>query len=55
MNALVIYDTTFGNTQQIAQVIAHVLGEQGFVRCSRGDGGHLKSAGRSQVGLTTVL
>jgi flavodoxin len=34
MNALVIYDTTFGNTQQIAQVIAHVLGEQGFVRLS---------------------
>lgn len=25
MNALVIYDTTFGNTQQIAQVIAHLL------------------------------
>lgn len=34
MNALVIYDTTFGNTQQIAQVIAHVLREQGFVRLS---------------------
>ena len=32
MNALVIYDSTFGNTQQIAQAIARVLREHGIVR-----------------------
>jgi len=32
MNILVIYDSTFGNTQQVAQSIARVLGEHGNVR-----------------------
>lgn len=32
MNTLIIYDSTFGNTQQIAQAIARVLREHGNVR-----------------------
>ena len=32
MNALVIYDSAFGNTQQMAQAIARVLREHGIVR-----------------------
>jgi len=34
MYALVIYDSTFGNTQQIAQIIARVLGEHVPVQIS---------------------
>ena len=32
MNALVIYDSTFGNTEQIAQTIADTLADQGSVQ-----------------------
>jgi flavodoxin I len=32
MNALVIYDSTFGNTEQIARAIADALAEQGSVQ-----------------------
>ena len=32
MNALVIYDTQYGNTKQIAQAIADVLGDKAQVR-----------------------
>ena len=35
MNALVIYDSTFGNTEQIARAIADFLGETGSVRLVR--------------------
>ena len=50
MNALIIYDSTFGNTQQIAQVIAHVLREHGFVRLSR-----VEEAGTSELKGIHVL
>ena len=32
MNTLIIYDSTFGNTAQVAQVMADKLGEHGTVR-----------------------
>jgi flavodoxin I len=35
MNALVIYDSTFGNTEQVARAIADSLGETGSVRLVR--------------------
>jgi flavodoxin I len=35
MNALVIYDSTFGNTEQVARAIADSLGERGSVRLVR--------------------
>lgn len=35
MNALVIYDSTFGNTEQVARAIADSLGERGSVRLMR--------------------
>lgn len=37
MNALVIYDTQYGNTRQVAQAIADALGEQMQVRLIPGD------------------
>jgi len=35
MKALVIYDSFFGNTEQIAQAIGHALGSQGDVEMRR--------------------
>jgi flavodoxin len=35
MNALVIYDSTFGNTEKLAQAMADVLAERGSVRVLR--------------------
>jgi flavodoxin len=35
MNTLVIYDSQFGNTEQIAQTIAQTMGEYGFARALR--------------------
>jgi flavodoxin len=35
MNALVIYDSTFGNTERLAQATADVLAERGSVRVLR--------------------
>jgi flavodoxin I len=35
MNTLVVYDSTFGNTGQIARTIASALGEYGMVRLLR--------------------
>jgi flavodoxin len=37
MNALVIYDSKFGNTEQIARVIANTLSESGQARAVRVD------------------
>jgi flavodoxin I len=37
MNSMVIYDSTFGNTEQIARVIADRLGEHGTVKLMRSD------------------
>jgi flavodoxin I len=37
MNSVVIYDSTFGNTEQIARVIAGRLGEHGTVKLMRSD------------------
>jgi len=46
MNAFVIYDSTFGNTEQIARAIADTLGEQGSVRVARvGEAGTLDVEG----------
>jgi flavodoxin I len=35
MNTLIIYDSTFGNTEKIAQAIADVVAERGSVRTLR--------------------
>lgn len=35
MNALVIYDSTFGNTEQVARAIAETLEQRGSVRLMR--------------------
>ena len=35
MKALVIYDSKFGNTEQVAQAIADTLGEEGIWNSSR--------------------
>jgi flavodoxin I len=35
MNTLIIYDSTFGNTEKIAQAIADISAEQGSVRTLR--------------------
>lgn len=35
MNALILYDSTFGNTESIAKAIADVLAERGTVRLLR--------------------
>ena len=37
MNTLIIYDSTFGNTAQIAQAMADRLGEHGTVRIALAD------------------
>ena len=37
MNMLVIYDTTFGNTEQLARAIAGSLEAHGMVRTVRAD------------------
>jgi flavodoxin I len=37
MNTLIIYDSTFGNTAQIAQAMADKLGEHGTVRIALAD------------------
>ncbi len=37
MNTLIIYDSTFGNTAQVAQAMAGTLGEHGTVRIVRAD------------------
>ncbi len=37
MNSVVIYDSTFGNTEQIARAIAGRLGEHGTVQLMRSD------------------
>jgi len=37
MNTLIIYDSTFGNTAQVAQAIADKLGEHGTVRIALAD------------------
>lgn len=44
MNTLIIYDSTFGNTAQIAQAMADRLGEQGTVRIASAD-----EAGLSEI------
>jgi flavodoxin len=44
MNSLIIYDSTFGNTAQLAQVMADKLGEYGAVRIASAD----------EAGLTEV-
>jgi flavodoxin len=40
MNALVVYDSQFGNTERIAQAIARALGEFGEARATRVDPTH---------------
>ncbi len=37
MNTLIIYDSTFGNTAQVAQAMADKLGEHGTVRIALAD------------------
>jgi flavodoxin I len=37
MNTLIIYDSTFGNTAQLAQAMADTLGEHGKVQMVRAD------------------
>ena len=44
MNTLIIYDSTFGNTAQVAQAMADKLGEHGTVRIASAD----------EAGLTEV-
>jgi flavodoxin len=51
MNALIIYDTTFGDTQQIAQAIAEALAAYGSVRQVRAD----KAGARDLDGMDLLL
>lgn len=56
MNALVIYDTQFGNTRQVAQAIADALGEQMQVRlipAEEAGKGDLQAADLIAVGCPT--
>ena len=50
MNALVVYDSTFGNTEEIAQAIAEMLEEKGSVRIMR-----VGKATASEVGAADLL
>jgi len=57
MNALVIYDTQFGNTEQIAQAIAGGLGEFGQARAvhvNRSQEAELREADLLVLGSPTV-
>ena len=56
MNALVVYDSQYGNTQRIAQVIADTLGEFGAARAlglDPGQGTELEGMSMFIVGCPT--
>src|SRR5215207_6448902 len=56
MNALVVYDSQYGNTERIAQVIADTLGEFGAARAvglDPGQGIELEGVGMFIVGCPT--
>ncbi|NCC36774.1 MAG: flavodoxin family protein [Chloroflexia bacterium] len=52
MNALVIYDSVFGNTETIAQAIAAALGTQA-ISVSQAEAGHLRGLDLLVVGSPT--